>query len=227
MKNVKKILVLALAALLLVAVGVGGTLAWLTATSNEVQNTFTATSLGVQLNETNPDGKTSWSQPLLPGQMYDKDPKVTLTAGGADAWVFVEIIETNNDLANGGGKKVTCNIDTTNWVQVMDGTTAVTTDEDGSVGIWMYKTNVLTASDTTGVYFLEKGTDQHGSVTVNTAVTTADMGENNLPSITFKAYALQSANLEIDGKTITNQNAASNAYAMWQLVAPVPASSGT
>lgn len=224
MKNMKKILVLALAALLLVAVGVGGTLAWLTATSNEVQNTFTATSLGIELNETYPTGKTAWSQPLLPGATYDKDPKVTLTAGSADAWVFVEIVETNNTLASDNTqKKVTCNIDTTNWVQVMNGTTPATTNKTGSVGIWMYKTNALTAGDN-GVYFLMGGTN--GSVTVNTAVTASDMSEGSLPTITFHAYALQSANLKIGTTEIDKNNAESNAYQMWLLAAPAP-SSGT
>ena len=222
MKNVKKILVLALAALLLVAVSVAGTVAYLTATSNEVQNTFTAAELGVVLSET----KTSddkWEQPLLPGATYNKDPMVKLTEKSADAWVFVEIIETNNTLAAGSGKKVNCNIDTENWVQVLDDNDApVTTNAEDSVGIWMYKKNALTASDTTGVYFLKEGTDQHGSVTVNTAVTTADMGENNLPSITFKAYALQSANLKIGTTDIDKDNAESNAYQMWLLAAPAP-----
>ena len=218
MKNMKKILVLALAALLLVAVSVAGTVAYLTATSNEVQNTFIAAELGVVLSET----KTSddkWEQPLLPGATYNKDPMVKLTEKSADAWVFVEIIETNNTLAAGSGKKVNYTVNE-NWVQVKNGDAAVKTETPGSVGIWMYKTKALTTSDS--VYLLSGGTGEakNGSVTVNTAVTTADMGENNLPSITFKAYALQSANLKIGTTDIDESNAASNAYQMWQLVAP-------
>ena len=218
MKNMKKILVLALAALLLVAVSVAGTVAYLTATSNEVQNTFTAAELGVVLSET----KTSddkWEQPLLPGATYNKDPMVKLTEKSADAWVFVEIIETNNTLAAGSGKKVNYTVNE-NWVQVKNGDAAVKTETSGSVGIWMYKTKALTTSDC--VYLLSGGTGEakNGSVTVNTAVTTDDMGENNLPSITFKAYALQSANLKIGTTDIDESNAANNAYQMWQLVAP-------
>lgn len=216
MQNMKKILVLALAALLLVAVSVAGTVAYLTAKTDPVTNTFTTAELGVVLSET----KTSddkWEQPLLPGETYDKDPKVALTDGSVDAWVFVEIVETNNTLTSDNSqKKVTCNIDTDNWVQVMDDNdNAVKTDKKDSVGIWMYKTSALTAS-ASGVYFLEGGTN--GSVTVNPDVTSEDM--KSLPTITFYAYALQSDNLKIGDDVINSTLAADAAYKMWQLVAP-------
>lgn len=213
MKN-KKMLVLVAAIALLLCVAVGGTLAWLTAESTEVKNTFTATSLSVELEETKPTGKDTWVQPLLPGATYDKDPSVKLGTESANAWVFVEIVEENNDLSAGSGNKVTYTIGS-DWVQVKNGDAAVTTSTPGSVGIWMYKKEALTKTST-AVPLLTGGTGNKGSVTVNTAVTSDDM--TALPSITFHAYALQSENLTINGNAITGTNAATNAYAMWQLV---------
>lgn len=209
----KKLLVLVAAMALLLCVAVGGTLAWLTAESTEVKNTFTATSLSVELEETKPTGKDKWEQPLLPGATYDKDPSVKLGTESANAWVFVEIVEENNTLSAGSGNKVTYTI-SSDWVQVKNGDTAVT-NKPNSVGIWMYKKGALTKSST-AVPLLTGGTDSNGSVTVNPAVTSADMAST--PSITFCAYALQSENLTIGDTAITNTNAATNAYAMWQLV---------
>ena len=51
-KNTRtRILLTAVAALLLVAMTVGGTLAWLQDTSDTVENTFTASNIDVELDE--------------------------------------------------------------------------------------------------------------------------------------------------------------------------------
>ena len=89
MKNNKKILVLALAALLLVAVSIGGTIAYLTATTDAVENTFTPSSVGVSITES-----VSNTFKMVPGVDMKKDPKVTVT-NDVDCYVFVEITETN------------------------------------------------------------------------------------------------------------------------------------
>lgn len=98
MKNMKKILVLALAALLLVAVGVGGTLAWLTATSGPVTNTFTPAGIEIELKETQkPDGTivttgvTDWTAKLVPGATYSKNPEVKLVKADCDVYIFVTV----------------------------------------------------------------------------------------------------------------------------------------
>ncbi|MBR6668131.1 MAG: SipW-dependent-type signal peptide-containing protein, partial [Clostridia bacterium] len=51
MKNTKKILVLALAAVLLVAVSVGGTVAFLQDRTQEIVNTFTTSNIDITLEE--------------------------------------------------------------------------------------------------------------------------------------------------------------------------------
>lgn len=205
MKNVKKILVLALAALLLVAVGVGGTLAWLTDSTEKVENTFTATDLEIVLAESD----ASWSKKLLPGAIYDKDPYVKVAENSESAWVFVEVVEANNAL--GTGKKVTYTVDTENWEKVN-----VTGEHNGEV--YLYKTSALAAG--AQKYFLTGGTNDHGQVEVNENVTEADM--NTLPSLTFYAYAVQSENLTIDGTPIDASNVVAQAAKVWTLHAATP-----
>lgn len=83
----KKILALALAAVLLVAVSVAGTVAYLTATTTEVVNTFKPADIQLELTESN----TPWEMQLVPGTEKGKDPKVTVTTS-VEAYVFVEFI---------------------------------------------------------------------------------------------------------------------------------------
>ena len=89
-KNTRtRILLTAVAALLLVTMAVGGTLAWLTATSGPVENTFTPSEVGVKIEETK--GNTFQ---FVPGVDIKKDPKVTATAD-VDCYVYVKITETD------------------------------------------------------------------------------------------------------------------------------------
>lgn len=88
MKNKKKLLVPVMVVALVLAT-IGGTLAWLKAQTDEVKNTFTVGNVGVELAET-----TGNEYKLMPGHEYTKDPKVTLTDGSEDAWLFVEVIRS-------------------------------------------------------------------------------------------------------------------------------------
>lgn len=97
MKRKHKALLLSMCAVLLVAVSIFGTLAYLT-DKDTVTNTFTVGSVGLKLDEAevNPDGtykdghdtrvKTN-EYHLLPGHTYYKDPTVTVDAGSEDAYV--------------------------------------------------------------------------------------------------------------------------------------------
>ena len=85
-----KPLALLLAAVLLVGATIGGTLAWLQATTKEVENTFTDSDIGVTLEETKENFK------MIPGHTIDKDPKVSVTAGSEDAWLFVKVTKSAN-----------------------------------------------------------------------------------------------------------------------------------
>lgn len=97
MKSKHKALLLSMCAVLLVAVSIFGTLAYLT-DSESVKNTFTVGSVDLSLDEAevNPDGTYKNDHDdrvkaneyhLLPGHTYYKDPTVTVDAGSEDAYV--------------------------------------------------------------------------------------------------------------------------------------------
>lgn len=93
----QKLLILSLCAVLLVAVSVWGTLAYLTSQATVV-NTFTVGKVEIRLDETavTPDGvpidgadrtKEGNRYHLIPGQTYVKDPTVTVVKGSEESYV--------------------------------------------------------------------------------------------------------------------------------------------
>lgn len=93
----KRKLIIALALCLALALGIGGTMAYLTATTGPVVNTFTIGNVGLELKETKGDlvdGKHQFK--MVPGNTIDKDPTVTVTAGSEDCWLFVKLVKSAN-----------------------------------------------------------------------------------------------------------------------------------
>lgn len=87
----KKTIALFLALALVVGCAIGGTVAWLTATTETVTNTFTTSDIKVELKET-----TGTEYKMIPGYTIAKDPKATVLAGSEECWLFVKIEEQNN-----------------------------------------------------------------------------------------------------------------------------------
>lgn len=92
----KKTLTLALAFVLVAALAIGGTVAYLTATTGDVVNTFTVGNVALTLDEkdvTNPSGPRVKANEykLIPGSEYEKDPTVHVTAGSEACYVFVKV----------------------------------------------------------------------------------------------------------------------------------------
>ena len=73
-----KPLALLLALTLLVGCAVGGTIAWLTSETTDVQNTFTVGDINIELNESEIDNDRNRSYNFVPGDTLPKDPKVTV-----------------------------------------------------------------------------------------------------------------------------------------------------
>lgn len=118
----KKGLALVLALTLLVVGVVAGTLAWLTAKSDTVTNTFTTSDIKVELKETPKEYK------MIPGYTISKDPTVTVLAGSEECYLFVKLDKSTNfdtyleyDIAD-GWKKLDGVTDTV-YYRVVDGTT--------------------------------------------------------------------------------------------------------
>lgn len=145
MKKTSKALLLGLCALLLVGASVLGTMAYLTAKTEKVVNTFTVGNVGITLDEgvidsitgkftDNGKSRTASGQEyhLLPGSDYDKDPTVTVTTGSESCYLFVKVengIKEIEDTAH----TVASQMKAKNW-RLVSGTTDVYVlyNEDGS-----------------------------------------------------------------------------------------------
>lgn len=159
----KKSFALILALVLVVGCVVGGTVAWLTATSDTVTNAFTTSDIKVQLKET----KTNFK--MIPGYTIEKDPKATALAGSEECWLFVKLEKSTN-------------FDSYLTYEMADGWSLV----EGQTNVYARK--VLTANIGTA-YSVLKG-DQ---VTVKGDVTKTMMetATTSNPTLTITAYASQ------------------------------------
>lgn len=97
-KKAVKLMSILLAAALLVCASVGGTLAWLSAKTETVTNTFTVGNINITLTESDSlqdtDGNLlTNSYKMIPGGPIVKDPKVKIETGSEDCWLFVKIEE--------------------------------------------------------------------------------------------------------------------------------------
>lgn len=86
----KKVLSI-VAVVLVLCCAIGGTLAWLTAKSDVVTNTFTPSNIKIELKE-----NTGENYKMIPGYTITKDPKATVLAGSEECWLFVEIEKSGN-----------------------------------------------------------------------------------------------------------------------------------
>ena len=100
MKTARKVLILALCAVLLVSISVMGTMAYLTS-KDSVTNTFTVGKVAIKLDEAkaNADGTLvqgadrvdANSYKLLPGQTYNKDPMVTVLKDSEKSYIRMTV----------------------------------------------------------------------------------------------------------------------------------------
>lgn len=198
MKN--KVLAIAMACVLVLCTVIGGTLAWLTDRTPEINNTFTVGDINIDLTETGAaagqtDGVLDKAYDFVPGDTLDKDPKVTVAANSEDCFVFVKVVETKNNIADVHANDIIV------W-SVDSGWTALA----GQDGIWYRKVTKSTAPQEFAVLTGNK-------VTVSEDVTKemVDTLKTNKPTLQFKAAAVQVKNLA-DKSTDDAVNAAA-AYA--------------
>lgn len=181
----KKILALTLVFALALALGIGGTVAWLTATSGEVVNTFTVGDINITLAEsvdTDNDGQASFK--IVPGGKVAKDPVVTVAATSEKCYVYVKVANTvklNNVVV------ATPNIDSAKWI-------AVATKDD--VTLYRYHEIVDAASEA-------KPLTVFTEVSYADTITKADINTLKETTISIQAFAHQSDN--------TDQNTADTA----------------
>ena len=160
----KKVLSI-VAVVLVLCCAIGGTLAWLTAKSEVVTNTFAPSNIKIELKE-----NTGTQYKMVPGQTIAKDPAAKVLAGSEECWLFVKLEKSEN-------------FDTFMTYEMANGWEEVT----GAPGVYARK--VLTANFGTA-YSVLKGDQVTVKGTVNegmmNGLTTA-----NYPTLTITAYASQ------------------------------------
>lgn len=175
----KKVLSI-VAVVLVLCCAIGGTLAWLTAKSDVVKNTFAPSDINITLTETpntdtDNDGKAdAWKADMIPGFSYAKDPVVTVKDGSVDCYLFVKFEENGNPATY---LTYTSTLTTTNgWTQG-DGTNIPS-------NVWY---RVVKATDTTKTWNLLAG----DTIAVKDTVTKDNMATAANAELVYTAYATQ------------------------------------
>ena len=208
-KSPVKGIALALVLVLLLGCGIGGTIAWLLDTTPTVTNTFTVGKVDLTLVESpydvannkygSPAEGVTNNYPMIPGNTYIKDPKVTVTANSEDCWLFVKV-----DTVNNPATYLDYTLAISNWETVETGANYTvyykevfrsTTDQDWNLLTADKNGITVTVKDT----IVNKGTATEGTVAM----------PDNTPQLVFTAYAVQKANRTVDEA--------------WALVDPTPA----
>lgn len=211
----KKALAVMLSLVLVIGCVTGGTLAWLTAGSETVTNTFTESGINITLNETKPENKTA---PMVPGWKIDKNPTVTVDEDSEDCWLFVKITESTNP-------------DLDAYISYAIAPGWITVQSDDANGVTVIGRKVYKGEGKDGFAILGAGTytDPMGDndnftitwgenqVCVKPSVTEQMMEDirTNKPTLSFQAYAVQLFKTNSDGNkdTITDEFTAVEAWA--------------
>lgn len=165
-----------LAVVLIVGISVGGTLAWLTAQSETVTNTFTTSDIKVELKET-----TGTEYKMVPGNTITKNPQATVLTGSEECWLFVKLVKSTNfdsyleyTMADG-------------WALVTGETNVyarkVTTDEIGTAFNVLKDNQVTVKGSVTKEMMNSFDTDNDGKLSTTEKAA--------LPTLTVTAYASQ------------------------------------
>lgn len=190
MKARSKALLLALCAVLLVAVSVLGTMAYLTSKTQVITNTFTVGDINIELTETKPESKQA---KIIPGVDIEKDPKVTVKKDSEACWLFVKVEQTGtfvkdkvtysvmtgpDDWTKGDGTNIPANV----YYRAVD---AVKNDTDFAV----LKDNKIYVSEELSKSDIQSITTQ--------------------PKLTFTAYAVQKEGIDTAAAAWEKVNATS------------------
>ena len=164
---------------MIVGMAIGGTTAYLSAKTGKVENTFTIGKVEILLDESKvdengkiisgPDAERVFKNEykLVPGNVYDKDPVVTVKAGSEPCYLYVKV-EDN-----------TPNVD---FALNLDGWTAL----EGVENVYYREVNALEAEQS---FHLIK----ENKITVSADLDAEGM-KTAKDKIDFTAYAIQKAN---------------------------------
>ena len=161
----KKSIALTLTAVMLaLAVGIGGTIAYFTSTTENVQNTFTTGKVEITLDEAkvtkngdtwtagNERVKENKYETVYPGAILPKDPTIHVNANSQEAYVGIKVVVTKaNEWKTALADKniqlgdVVKGHDENKWARVGD--PMFDTTNDTATYFYMYKTTVKTGDN--------------------------------------------------------------------------------
>ena len=182
----KKILVACLCVALAVLTIAGTTLAYLTATTNEVKNTFTVGKVVIDLYEHEYDASTNTlnntelrsngnSYKIIPGVDLPKDPTVVVKANSETCWLFVKVDAQNWPTNN----KISYSLNLVGWTALE------------KVPNVYYREVSAATTDTTFSMLIDNKVTVSGELTMDEI---KDFTDAQLaPSLSFTAYAIQKA----------------------------------
>lgn len=163
-----KVMLVILSVMLVAGISVGGTLAWLSASTDPVVNTFTYGDITIELEET-----TGANYKIVPGVDIKKDPTVTVNGGSEACWLFIEVVESE-----GWSEKVTYTL--------ADGWTALPNVD----GVY-YRTVAASENDQ------EFAVLKDNKVIVDETLTKTEIEAlSDSDTLTFTAYAVQTAEVD-------------------------------
>lgn len=179
--NAKKIVAALLAVVLLIGIGVGGTLAWLMDTTDPVVNTFSPAGINITLTETfntdtdNNSVADAWVNEMVPGATYAKDPVVAVdgTVTDVDVYLFVRFLEENNAATY------------LNYTSMLTKAGSGWTLVPGTTDVWYREVKVTDSVKSWNLL-------ENNTISVNsTAVTKENMEAASTAKLTYEAYAIQ------------------------------------
>lgn len=177
----KKKLTTVLAIVLVVALSVAGTYAYLTDKTATIKNTFTVGNVNITLTETwntDTDGNgepDAWKMQLIPGTSAVKDPTVTVLGGSEKCYLFVKFEEKNSP---------TTYLTYTSTLTDANGWTKL----EGESNVWY---RVVDKADTNTSFVLLQADNKGNMVTVKDSVTNTNMEEAAKAELVYTAYACQ------------------------------------
>lgn len=200
---------------LIAALGIAGSLAYLTDETDEVTNTFTAgANIAIDLYELNSGEKelTTAAYTIIPGDVAEKDPQVVTEEDSADSYIFIEVTENMGTLDVVFSDYITYDV-LDSWTEIVDKdatdstTTYVYTGEDKvpdevGDGLTLYILKDVVTESETNLY--TNGSVEYSEDITNEMLTA--LGDVDL-TLEFVAYAIQTDNV-----TATNAETASTLF---------------
>lgn len=211
MKKFTKIALVVASFVLVAALSVGATLAWLTADTAVVENTFTnSAEVAIDIwehpyvedDDNLPTGESNIlgsldteadpvkvnEYPLVPGVTLPKDPYIVIDTDSEPCYVYIEICYDNNERAD-NTNYITYQPNGTNWTKI---------EGAGPNGGDVYYYNGYLSNED-GITTTESVLKIGEGVQVNSALTSEEINaitEDNEPKVLLYGYAVQKASIE-------------------------------